>query len=222
MKMTGWAAHQERAFFHASDYCYFATEFHRKMFLRNLNIIDSFHHKAITSGQPHTYLIPQLEARNKEKTDTVLFPHRLNSDKQPEIFDDLSTSPLSRFNGVVNQRMGLSKDEYYTLLGTVKAVFSCSLHENLGISMMEGVFAGAIPIVPDRASYSEMYLKCFKYPTEWTESFTAYQNNKERLIAFVNNAVVNSSTFGESMERQKQILRERFMSPTVMVEKILS
>jgi hypothetical protein len=72
---------------------------------------------------------------------------------------------------VVCQDQQLSKDEYHTLLGQSKIVFSANLQETLGISCYEGTLVDAIPMVPDRLSYSELYHEGFKYPSEWTESF---------------------------------------------------
>jgi hypothetical protein len=54
-------------------------------------------------------------------------------------------------------RSKLTKEEYHTLLGESKMVFSANLQETLGISCYEGAVVGAIPLVPDRLSYTEMY-----------------------------------------------------------------
>jgi hypothetical protein len=53
-------------------------------------------------------------------------------------------------------------------------VFSANLQETLGISCYEGAVVDAIPMVPDRLSYSEMYFDMFKYESKWTESWEAY------------------------------------------------
>jgi hypothetical protein len=68
------------------------------------------------------------------------------------------------------------------LLERSKMVFSANVQETLGISCYEGALAGALPMVPDRLSYSEMYMDDFKYPSKWTESWESYQNHKEELI----------------------------------------
>ena len=61
LKMTKpWPWHQERAFFHACDYNYFATEFHANLFKTNLNIPTEYHNKIIISGQPHEMLTDQV------------------------------------------------------------------------------------------------------------------------------------------------------------------
>jgi hypothetical protein len=220
MKMGKWAHHQETAWFHASDFNYFATDFHRYMFLDNLDIPKGYDNKAIRSGQPHSPLIEQLSPMfDNKKNDLVLFPHRLNSDKQPEIATDLAGLISAQI--IQNQKLQLSKDEYYAMLGTARAVFSCSLHENLGISMMEGVLAGAIPIVPDRASYSEMYLDCFKYPSVWTESYDNYLVYRDKLIFFINQLINNYDDFKEPLKIQRDILIKEFLEPTIMVNNLL-
>ena len=61
-------------------------------------------------------------------------------------------------------------------------VFSANLQETLGISCYEGALAGALPMVPDRLSYSEMYMDDFKYPSEWTKSWTSYKKHKQLLV----------------------------------------
>ena len=214
MKMKGDVAHNvERSWFHACDYNYFATEFHKNMFLSNLNIEKKHHYKAVRSGQPHSELIFSLSRYVTEpKADIVLWPHRYNSDKQPEIAEQLNLH--------ITQKLNLSKPDYYALMGTAKAVFSCSLHENLGISMMEGVMAGAIPIVPDRCSYREMYLPMFKYPSEWTSSWDNFQKHKQDVDEFIRYRVINYHQYENAMEAQRGILSEHFMKADIMYSKL--
>jgi len=217
MKMTtGWASNQERAWYYASDYNYFATNFHKDMFCENLCVGAL---KAYRSGQPHTPIIEELVCYkdNKERKNVIMFPHRLNEDKQPEIVTDLKTD----FDILITQEKHLSKELYYKNLSEVKAVFSCSLHENLGISMMEGTLAGAIPIVPNRCSYQEMYLDIFKYPSEWTSSFDNYKKYKKNLINFINNLINNYDNLYQSMEEQRKDLIDNYLTPTIMINKLL-
>lgn len=218
MKMSvGWASNVERSWYLASDYNYFATHFHANMFVRNLNVDAS---KAYRSGQPHTPLIVELSMCNsKNRKDIIMFPHRYNTDKQPNIMEDIKDNVLAET--CITQKLNLTKEQYYKILGKAKVVFSCSLHENLGISMMEGVLAGAIPVVPDRCSYSEMYLDEFKYPSEWTTSFDSYVKNKDNVIKFINEKIYNYDAYFELMNKQKEILVEKYLSPTVMVNKLL-
>lgn len=223
MKMSKpWPWHFERSVFYASDYNYYATDFHKNMFLRNLELpIDSS--KAIRSGQPHDPIINSLIQRsynNKGRDNIVMWPHRYNEDKQPKIAEDLSTS-LVCDEFVITQKMNLSKDEYYDVMANAKVLFSCSLHENLGISMMEGCLAGVIPVVPDRASYKEMYLDCFKYPSEWTSSYDNYTKHKTELVNFINDKIKNYDNYTLKLQEQKKILIDNYLTANIMIDKLL-
>jgi len=205
-----WVRHAEKSFFHAIDYNYFATDFHKKMFLDNLHITNS--DKAVRSGQSHSRIITPLSKYiAAPKTDMVVWPHRYNADKQPEIAEQLNVR--------ITQKENLSKDEYYHVLGSAKAVFSCALHENLGISMMEGCLAGAIPIVPDRCSYSEMYLKAFKYPSVWTSSLENFIIYKTHLIDFIQDKVVNYTKYETLLEEQRGMLM-KYLSADILYNKL--
>lgn len=213
-----WPHYQERAWFYACDYNYYATNFHKEMFLRNLEIPKEFHHKAIRSGQPHNLIIDNLEKyKHTLKNDVVMWPHRYNSDKQPEIAEKLS----EEFNFCITQKMNLNKSEFYETMGSSKIIFSCALHENLGISVMEGCLSGAIPIVPDRASYSEMYLPEFKYPTEWTINLESFEKNYNNLVEFIKNRIDNYEDFKELLSKQNQILKDNYLTSDIMVNKLL-
>jgi hypothetical protein len=213
---TNWASNQERSWYYASDYNYFATYFHLNMCVTNLSVNPS---RAYRSGQPHTPIIEKLTPLKQNlKSNMIMFPHRLNGDKQPEIARDL----IRYYDVLLTQEQNLSKESYYKLLGEARAVFSCSLHENLGISMMEGTLAGAIPIVPDRCSYSEMYLDVFKYPSEWTSSLDNYKKHKNDLFYFIGNVIDNYVFLYDDMEKQRQILIENYLKPTAMINHLLS
>jgi hypothetical protein len=221
-KMKGeWASHVERSWFHSCDYNYYATNFHMQMFLKNLDLsINGIHNKAIRSGQPHTPIIEQCEQYwSDPKADYMIWPHRYNADKQPKIVEDLKYSISGET--IITQQMNLSKEEYYKVLGNCSVIFSCSLHENLGISVMEAVLAGVIPILPDRCSYSEMYLPEFLYPSEWTSSYENYCANTNNLADFINYRLKNRNMFLDRLAKQKQILIEKYLTPTVMINKLL-
>ena len=218
MKMKKpWPWHQERAWFHACDYNYYATNFHRRMFLHNLDIPDAHQDKAIRSGQPHEYIVPQVtQYRQAERNGRIMWPHRLNSDKQPEIIRDIA----SELPVTITQGMDLPKDEYYRMLGSSSVVFSCSLHENLGISQMEGVLAGALPIVPDRASYSEMYPDVFKYPAEWTSNWHSYNQFREYLIGFINERINNYEMYLPALAECENKLISDYLNASIMIDKL--
>ena len=226
MKMgKAWSAHQERAWFYACDASYFGTEFHRSMFLENLDIPSEHHDRAIRSGQPHIQAVQagQRHFGADGRGKTILFPHRLNEDKQPEIFRDLVSHLPSDWDCVITQEDDLSKAELYELFSRSKIVFSCSLHENLGISLMEGLVCGCIPAVPDRASYREMYFPEFRYPSEWTTDWHAYIKHRSELVEFLVSLMDRyEELHAGQLVRQKTAIEIDFMYPTAMVTRMLS
>lgn len=221
MKMKKpWPWNAERSFFYACDYNYYATDFHMTMFLRNLDIPECDRYRAVRSGQPHTPIIQECgQYFDVPKDGTVIWPHRYNADKQPEIVENLAL--LLSQDLLITQKLNLSKSEYYQSLSLCSVMFSCSLHENLGISMMEGVLAGVIPVVPDRCSYSEMYLDEFKYPSEWTASYDSYQQFKVNLVKFIEDRIQNRDQYLPALKQQRDRLIERYLQPTVMVDNLL-
>ena len=218
-----WAFNQERAWFYACKKNYFASDFHKDLFLQNLDIPEKHHHLAETSAHPSIHLEEQCAKyqANTDRTDTIVFTHRLNADKQPEIFRDLVTHLPTHWNHVITQDENLSKEDYFAMLGSSKIVFSCSLHENFGYGQLEGTMCGGLPAVPDRACYSEMYRPAFVYPSEWTESFDKYLEHRDELVAYLVNMMDNYQEIrdGEYQEQVTQIVNHHTY-PTQMAHNI--
>ena len=214
-----WVRHAEKSFFHAFDHNYFATDFHIEMFRHNLFGEDEFSYRSITrTGWPMEYMKDTLENYNTNpKRDLILFPHRIAPEKQVEIFRDLATQ-LPQYEFVVCQDTPLDKHEYHKLLGRAKIVFSANLQETLGISCYEGALVDAIPMVPDRLSYTEMYYDGFKYPSEWTLNWDSYLVHRQELC---NRIIVTMNYYEKSLpqlRRQAIDLTEQFFSATALLE----
>ena len=224
---TPWVRHAEKSFYAAIDYNYFATEFHIELFCKNLlgyensDIVRQFApNKIIRSGWPMEYMIDTLVPyANLGKKDIILFPHRLAPEKQVEIFRDLSTA-LPEYEWIVCQEQQLSKQEYHQLLSQAKIVFSANLQETLGISMYEGIMVGAIPFVPDRLSYSEMFDEVWKYPSEWTSSWNNYATNKTKITAKIRELMDNYNNYVPLMPDQIYNLAKNFFSSTNLLKNI--
>jgi len=212
-----WAWEAEKAFYYACDYVYFGTHFHADMFLKNLEIPEEHQSRAVVSGQPHGAIIDQMATINAQvKKHDIIWPHRYNEDKQPEIAEDLATE----YDMVITQKLSLDKSEYYNKIAQSKIMFSCSLHENLGISIMEGVLLGTIPFVPDRCSYSEMYLQDFKYPSIWTENYENYIAFRPQLVERLNTLLAYPDSLADRMQMQREILVNNYLSADVMISKL--
>jgi glycosyltransferase involved in cell wall biosynthesis len=227
-----WVRHAEKSFFHAFDHNYFATDFHIDMFIKNLfeikretfvkHQIDEYvaSGKIVRSGWPMEYMDGTLTMyKNMPKRDLILFPHRIAPEKQVEIFRDLKEH-LPQYEFVVCQDQQLTKNEYHNLLGEAKIVFSANLQETLGISCYEGAVVDAIPMVPDRLSYSEMYYDIFKYPSVWTESFESYQKHRSNLCFAIMQHMDNYETRLPKLKSQTIDLTNNFFSAGKLIEQL--
>ena len=231
-----WVRHAEKSFFHAFDHNYFATDFHIKMFYTNLlndyptenpwysehleEILNGEEPKFVRTGWPMEYMEDTLAMyKNMPKRDLILFPHRIAPEKQVEIFRDLAEH-LPQYEFVVCQDQQLTKNEYHNLLGESKLVFSANLQETLGISWYEGALVDAIPMVPDRLSYSEMAYDTFKYPSEWTESFDAYTAHRPEICNKIIQYMENYDKFLPQVNKQAQDLTKLFFSANNLIQNI--
>jgi glycosyltransferase involved in cell wall biosynthesis len=230
-----WVRHAEKSYFWAFDHNYFATEFHVKLFIDEL-LMDGMKEenpwyeedfaerydsgKMVRTGWPMEYMEDTLENYNTNpKRDLILFPHRIAPEKQVEIFRDLATH-LPQYEFVVCQDTQLDKHEYHKLLGRAKIVFSANLQETLGISCYEGAIVDAIPMVPDRLSYKEMYYDIFKYPSVWTESFEAYEVHRPDLCTTIMQHMDHHPTRVPTIRKQAKDLHDNFFSARGLLDKI--
>ena len=227
-----WVRHAEKSFYHAFDHNYFATDFHIRMFYENLiqadpdrkssmykTVIEDtvFNNKIVRTGWPMEYMDSTLTPyKNMPKRDVILFPHRIAPEKQVEIFRDLKEH-LPQYEFIVCQDQQLTKNEYHNLLGESKLVFSANLQETLGISWYEGALVDAIPMMPDRLSYSEMAYDTFKYPSEWTESWDQYLIHRQEICHKIIQYMDNYKKFLPQLKKQTRDLHEQFFSAKELV-----
>ena len=216
-----WVRHAEMAMYECYDDNFFATDFHIDLFTDTM--MDNYNvdmDKAIKVGWPMEYLKDSLISyKGMEKRDLILFPHRVAPEKQVEIFNDLAHH-LPEYEFVVCQDQQLTKNEYHNLLGEAKMVFSANLQETLGISWYEGALVDAIPMVPDRLSYSEMSLPEFKYPSKWTEDYSEYVKYRGEIVSKIRDYMENYNDYLVSLEKQRQLLNKEFFSGTELYKAI--
>ena len=212
-----WVRHAEMSMYECFDDNFFATQFHLELFLNTFwnndrDIDRQLLHKVHRVGWPMEYLedamLPYADA---DKEDLILFPHRIAPEKQLEIFKDLEKH-LPQYKFVVCQEQKLTKHEYHTMLAKAKMVFSANLQETLGISWYEGALVGAIPMVPDRLSYSEMALNEFKYPSDWTINYELYLQHREQIVQHINYLMTNYNNLKPVIREQRKKLADDFFS----------
>jgi hypothetical protein len=226
-----WVRKAEQSMFHAYDDNYFATEFHAKIFAENLLQFKSMFGMTTTEwfvqqdnvhvvGWPMEYLRDtMLPYKHMEKRDTIVFPHRLAPEKQLDIFKDLQQE-LPEYEFIVCQEQELTKNEYHNILSEAKIVFSANLQETLGISAYEGMLVGAIPMVPDRLSYTEMYDEEFKYPSEWTESWDSYTQYKTKLVDRIRKYMKDYKNYDNYLNSNAVSLHKNFFSGSKLYDTI--
>ncbi len=231
-----WVRHAEKSFYHAVDHNYFATDFHIEMFVRNLIADDTIVNpwvedllkdvsmgevsKIVRTGWPMEYMDQTLTPyKGMQKRDLIVFPHRIAPEKQVEIFRDLKEQ-LPEFEFVVCQDQQLTKNEYHNILGEAKMVFSCSLQETLGIGCYEGAIVDAMPIVPDRLSYAEMYDGLWKYPSHWTTNWASYLHHRTALVAHIRVMMKNYENYLPNLTAQTAKLTDNFFSANELIKRI--
>jgi len=225
---AAWVRHAEQSFFYAIDHNYFATDFHINLFSDVLGeTIDNewcdtmlVEGKIIRTGWPMEYMPTMFEPfKEIPKRDLIVFPHRLAPEKQVEIFRDLQAS-MPEYEWIVCQDTPLNKLQYHMLLASAKIVFSANLQETLGISMYEGALVDAVPLVPDRLSYSEMFTGIFKYPSEYTESWDSYLAHKSEIMDMITYHMENYDRTLPLIQAQADSLRDNFFSATALLDNL--
>lgn len=216
-----WSFNFERSLFSASNKNYFATVYHSELFRRTLENFksDEFLDKYAVCGLPFDYLKDIITPGKVKKEDIILFPHRISTEKQPEIFKDLAKE-LPEYRFIICQEENLFKLEYHKLLRKSKIVFSANLQETLGISCYEGFLAGSFPLVPDRLSYIEMYPEECKYPSTWTSSWENYLEHRQELKALIRRIMSNHDQLMDSIQSKVEFYQ--FFSMDKMLKTIFN
>ena len=212
-----WVRHAEQSMYECYDDNFFASDFHIDLFMESLDIDYDKTHRV---GWPMEYLKNSLDSyKGMEKKDIILFPHRIAPEKQVDIFRDLANH-LREYEFIVCQERELTKNEYHNLLGEAKLVFSANLQETLGISWYEGALVNAIPMVPDRLSYTEMAIPEFKYPSRWTEDWSSYVKYRGELINKIRDYMENYNDYLVSLDKQRTKLNKEFFSGAALYDAI--
>jgi hypothetical protein len=99
-------------------------------------------------------------------------------------------------------------------------VFSANLQETLGISMYEGAIIDAIPLVPDRLSYNEMYAEIWRYPSEWTESYSGFLGHKQELCDKIVEFMTDYDEYAKLVPQQAFSLTRHFFSAGKLLNNI--
>lgn len=158
--MSYWGKSLEESWFRIVDKIFCATEFHKRLIIEHRDIDPK---KIIVTGHP---LYNEFPKEMPKKENIVVFPHRLDSEKNPQMFDVLKEANEtihSSWKFIKTKEVCKTKKEYYDLLRKAKVSISFADQETLGFAMIESIYADCIPLVPDKLSYSELYDSAFKF-----------------------------------------------------------
>jgi len=73
-------------------------------------------------------------------------------------------------------------------------------------------------MVPDRLSYSEMGFDTFKYPSEWTESYSAYEAHRPEVCNKIMQYMNCYEKFLPGLNKQVNELTEHYFSCNKLLE----
>ncbi len=133
--------------------------------------------------------IDPIEPAKDKDPKLIVWNHRWEYDKRPELFAEAMLGladrgfefrlallgargrnpvpALERLRSELPDRIVadgfVPKDEYRSIVAKVGIVVSTAAHEFQGLSVLEAVSAGAIPVVPDALCYPEQYPEEFRY-----------------------------------------------------------
>lgn len=191
--MTPWAKFMEYAWFNTIvDEIFVATHFHKNL------IVETRGYRASNTpelrGKIHVTGFPIYQQSFVDKKmysvkrpDTITFPHRLDTEKQPDLFVQIASvmqTEYPEWQWIVTKEHCSTKGEYYETLHNSKIAISFALQETWGIAMQEATLCGAIPLCPARLSYLEMYPYQFLYEN------TAHL--REKIVEFMRNPPIIS------------------------------
>ena len=78
-----------------------------------------------------------------------------------------------------------SREDYLECLSTADVVLSTSLHDFQGLSMLEAVTLGCVPLVPDRLAYPELFAPEYRYESLPADKYTEAKCMADKLQAYV-------------------------------------
>jgi glycosyltransferase involved in cell wall biosynthesis len=182
----------------AADKLLFNSYYNKESFLSGVEKLLAKFPDAVPEGivpvlnQKSTVLpvvLTPLESREDKNNKLILWNHRWEYDKAPQVFAE-ALMLLNKINPGfelallghrsrvkhealhrIEQHLGdkiivngkVCRDQYQNLVAQSAIVVSTAIHEFQGLSMLEAVSAGAVPLMPDDLCYREQYAEQYRY-----------------------------------------------------------
>lgn len=176
--MRNWGKWLEAGWFSEIDKIFVATNFHKQLLLKGSVIIPRLANKIFVTGLP--FYADELRTKYLDKKENiVIFPHRIDEEKHPELFDlfvDKLKQQGLNFTAIRTIEETNSRDEYFSVLGKSKIMLSFADQETFGYSTLESMALDNIVIVPNKLSYVETVPHEYRYNT-LNQAFDLLINN---------------------------------------------
>ncbi len=198
--MRGWGQHFEEMLFSFLDQAFVATHYHRDMIVRTVE--RDVRDRVVVTGLPF-YREPFKKLARRERDNIVVFPHRLDPEKRPELFDAMAHALRPQFPDVrfikTQDQENRRKKAYYNLLSRAKVAVSFAEHEMWGYGMLEATALGCIPVMPNCLSYKELYPLRYLYEGNGAATLVAQALQGDLLPPDVDEIAVGSEAAIENM-----------------------
>ena len=209
--MRNWGYFLEKSWFELFDYVFVATQFHKDLIVNRNDVSSS---NIYVTGIP--FYANKLRQRylKTTKENIVIFPHRCNEEKHPELFDKLANE-FPNYKFIKSIEVCSDRDSYFNLLSRSKIMVSFADQETFGFATVEAAALDNYVIVPDKLSYKETIPEEYRYSCvheECTEDdipevVRRIQNfiNNENMIKFNYDTIYK---YEFSIKNMIQILKE--------------
>lgn len=177
-------------------------------------------------------VVTPVTAKQDRSKGLILWNHRWEYDKQPQLFCDalfqlneirqdfqlalLGGRPVKKPDALQQIEAGfadriivndkVSRAQYHNYLAQSAIVVSTAIHEFQGLSVMEAVSAGTVPLVPDDLCYREQYADEYRYKPGDCQALV------EKLDAFLDHAPpapdISYWHSGELIDNWYQVLKD--------------
>jgi len=196
----------EKSWIACCDLVFVSVPFHKRL------IQDT--HKAVPDWKLSVTGLPHYPSRIRDaykntygdfvpvegRSNAVVFPHRLDPEKRPYLFDrilEYVKQYVPNVEGFKSRSKPRTKLEYYGLLGQSKVAVSFALQETFGYGMLEAEACGCHVVVPDTLAYQDIYEGNHRYPI-YAEYASLYDWDEYTVIESAGKLVVSALKNPES------------------------
>ena len=206
-----WCKKYEKSLFDLLDGVFVGSQFHKDMITSYMG--KNIENKIYNTGLPFypSEIHKQTHEHTwKNKSNIVIFPHRLHPEKHPDLFDNMKNKFKDKYPNwdfIKTMDLDLNKNEYLELLNKSKIMVSYADQENFGFSTLEAATLGCALILPNRVVYPEFYPKSTLYNT-----ISECENKVEKIIKQnekphnIHNTKVTPYIFEHSIKKMVEVI----------------